>query len=409
MPRQQVSSHQRVADLDSEIGFRHERGSTENVLKTTMGLAAEAPSALYNQLSEDLRTPGKIAKTTAVSAGVGFGVTALLSKAPKVGGVVVAGLAGYQALHYGAETLNFIGEARHANTDLKRNMLVEQYSKGLARETAMMIEGTPGMLLGGSAAVKLVGMPNSYRTLGGIVDRNAIQPMRNASLATKEFAAEQWAFRGPGRIKLSSQMLSSEGKVNALELGEMLSAKHPWTGVEMGRSVDLLKMRVSRPIKGDATSVTPAFPDKPGRILFHTHAPDSPIGTRPGHFDLLATQDVGIISRGSQTAFYVGQAREYNAALRAGIDKVFAPKMQTLVLDSQKQTAFTLESMWVPQTQTWQPAVPRFVDYQTARATMQKLDITKPWAQIADIPALPSMRGHNIDFSSLSWLRTGVR
>lgn len=394
--------------MGSEFGFRDEPSSTENVLKTTRDLVAETPSALYNQLSDDMRNPGKLATTFGVSTAAGFGMTALLSKAPKVGGIVVAGVAGYEALRYGSHGLDFIGRAADANTDFQRKQLVDRYSKGLAREGATMIEATPGMLVGGSLAVKAVGMPNSYKAVGSLIERNTPQSIKNASAAGKEFVAEQWAFRGPGKMQLPSNILHTDGKVNVLDLGEFLAPKHPWQGVETGRSVDLLRQKISKPIIGKAESIDPGFADKPGRILFHTHGPESSIGTRPGQFDLVATQDLGIISRGNQRAYFVGQAREFNAAVKAGTAETFSPKLQTLILDTERKTAFTLESVWLPRLQSWQPAVPKFVDYQAAQNSLRSINITKPWEQIGELPVLPSIRGQNIDFSSLNWLKTGT-
>ena len=394
--------------MGSEFGFRDEPSSTENVLKASRDLVVATPSALYNQLSDDMQNSSKLATTVGVSTAAGFGITALLSKAPKVGGFVVAGMAGYEALRYGSHGLDFIGQAADANSDSQRKQLVDRYSKGLAREGATMIEATPGMLLGGSLAVKAVGMPNSYKAVGSLIERNTPQAVKNATATGKEFVAEQWAFRGPGKMQLPSNILHADGKVNVLDLGELLAPKHPWQGVETGRSIDLLRQRISKPIIGKAESLDPGFADKPGRIFFHTHGPESSIGTRPGQFDLVATQDLGIISRGSQRAYFVGQAREFNAAVKSGTSETFSPKLQTLILDTERKTAFTLESVWLPRLQSWQPAVPKFVDYQAAQNSLRSINITKPWEQISEIPVLPSIRGQNIDFSSLNWLRTGT-
>ncbi|MDZ4838328.1 MAG: hypothetical protein SGJ27_31485 [Candidatus Melainabacteria bacterium] len=394
--------------MPNEFGLEGDSNSTRNVLVTTRDVLAQTPSKIYEELQADLANPGKIATVAVVSTGVGFGTTAMLSKFPKAGPYVIAGLAGYQAVRYAGSTLDFLGEASHANTDFQRRLLVERAASGIGREGAMMIEGTPGLILGGGLATKMVGTPPAFKAIGSWSERNVGRPLSNATSASKEFVSEQWAFRGPGRMPLPANILSQEGKVNALELSEMLVAKHPWRGVETGRSIDLLGERVSKPLYGKATSLDPGFPDKPGRILFHTHGPESSVGTRPGLFDLKATQDVGIISRGNQTAFFVGQGREFNAALAAGTERAFAPKLQTLVLDSERKSAFILESMWQPELAAWQPALPKFVDYKTARSTLTKLDVTKPWPQIQQIPALPSIRGHNVDLSALNWLRTGA-
>jgi hypothetical protein len=380
-------------------------GSTANILATSRDVLAQTPSKIYDELAADLQQPGKLATVTAVSTGLGFGTTAMLSKFPKAGPYVIAGVAGIQAVRYAGSTLGFLSEASHANSDFERRMLADHTSSKLGREGAMMIESTPGLVLGGSLAARMVGTPPAFKSIGSFAERNVGRPLSSATAATKEFVAEQWAFRGPGRMPLPANILTSEGKVNALELGEMLAAKHPWTGVETGRSVDLLYARISKPLIGKPTSLDPGFRDRPGRILFHTHGPESAIGTRPGVFDLKASQDLGIIARGKQTAYFVGQGREFNAAIAAGTEKAFAPKLQTLVLDSERQSAFLLESQWQPGTLGWSPSAPVFVDYQAARAALTKVDITKPWSEFSKIPTLPSLRGQKVDWDAMNWLR----
>lgn len=395
--------------MPNEFGLDRESHATENVLVTTRDTLAKTPSKILEELQNDFtQNPGKVATVAVASTALGFGTTAMLSKFPKVGPYVVAGVAAYQGIRYAGNALDFLSEASSADTDFQRQLLVERASSGLGREGAMMIEGTPGLIAGGALATKMVGTPPAFRAVGSFVERNTPGSISRATAATKEFVSEQWAFRGPGKMALPENILAADGKVNALELSEVLIPKHVWKGVETGRSIDLLGGRISKPLYGKPTSLDPGFRDQPGRILFHTHGPESTIGTRPGLFDLKATQDFGIISRGKQTAFFVGQGREFNAAVAAGTEKAFAPKLQTLVLDSERQSAFVLESVWQPQLSAWHPAVPKFVDFKSAKAALTKIDITKPWPQIQEIPALPSIRGQNVDLSALQWLRTGV-
>ncbi len=392
--------------MGNEFGIE-KSNSTENVLVTTRDTLARTPSKLLEELHNDFtQNPGKVATVAVASTALGFGTTAMLSKFPKVGPYVVAGVAAYQGVRYAGSTLDFLGEASNANTDFQRKLLVERASTSLGREGAMMIEGTPGLIVGGALATKMVGTPPAFKAVGSFVERNTPGSISRATAATREFVSEKWAFHGPGKMELPANILTQEGKVNALELSEILIPKHQWKGVETGRSIDLLGGRISKPLYGKPTSLDPGFRDQPGRILFHTHGPESAIGTRPGLFDLKATQDFGIISRGKQTAFFVGQGREFNAALAAGAEKTFAPKLQALVLDTERKSAFVLESVWQPQLSAWNPAAPKFVDYQSARAALTKLDITKPWSQIKEIPTLPSIRGQSIDWSALQWLRT---
>lgn len=390
-----------------DFGLDRDSNATENILVTTRDALAKTPSKILEELQNDMQNPGKVATVAVVSTGLGFGTTAMLSKFPKAGPYVVAGVAGFQALRYAGDTLGFLTDAASANSDYQRTMLSDRASSSMGREGAMMIEATPGLVLGGSLATKMVGTPPAFKAVGSFAERNVGRPIASATAATKEFVVEQWAFRGPGKMPLPANILSQEGKVNALELSEILIPKHVWKGVETGRSIDLLGGRISKPLYGKPTTLDPGFSDKPGRILFHTHGPESTIGTRPGLNDIRATQDFGIISRGNQTAFYVGQGREFNAAVAAGAEKTFAPKLQALVLDTERKSAFLLESVWEPQLAAFTPAVPKYVDYKTARSTLTKLDITKPWSQLKEIPTVPA-RGQNVDAEALFWLRSGA-
>lgn len=390
--------------VGDQYGFRDEPTSAENILVTTRDVLAATPGKFLQEIHNDLQNPTKLATVGVVSTGVGFGATALLTKFPKVGGYAMAGLAGVQVLRYGANTLDFFGEASDANNEYRRKMLVERASTGLGREGAILVESTPGLILGGSLAVRAVGTPQAFRSVGSWTDRNVVQPVKSASVGTREFVAEKWAFRGPGSKPLPGGILHEEGTVNALKLSEMLTARHPWTGVETARSVDLVNGRMTKLISGKPASIDFGFADKPGRILFHTHGPESAIGVRPGRFDLLATQDVGIVSRGTQTAFYVGQGREFNAAVAAGAGKTFSPRLQTVILDSEKQSAVLLESVWQTKLSSWQPTVPKYVDYQKARQALSRLDITKPWAELQALPTVPKPQAAD---DALKLLRTG--
>ncbi len=384
-----------------------------NMLRATGATLSETPSKLYDEVAKDLQDPKKMLTLAAVSTGVGYGSTALLAKFPKAGGVALAGVAGYQVYRYGANTLGFLSEAGDASTEYQRRMLAERSSLGLAREGAMLIEGTPGALAGGYLATRSFGVPPLYKTIGRAADKAVLKPASKAGTAAKEFVYEQWAFRGPGNMDLPANILHKEGTVNVLELSEMLAARHPWKGVETGRSIDLLGHRISKPIKGEATSFELGFSDKPGRVLFHTHGPDRIGGARPGRYDLIATHDVGIIQRGGYTGFYVGQGREFNAALASGTKETFAPKLQALFLDPKRETAFVLESVWQPKLSSWQPAAPKFVDYKEARTALSKLDITKPWQAIDKIPTAVPLRGRDaggkggeVNAEIFTWMRT---
>lgn len=392
-------------EYDSNTGFQR----VENAALVTGQTLAATPGKIWDEIRTDLSSrPDKVMTVAGISTAAGFGVTSLLTKFPRVGTAGLAVVLGVQGIRYGGEALGFLSEASRAGDDFSRKQLVDRGSSRLGNEGALFIESAPGLALGGSLASKMVGTPPLYSAIGRSVDQRVVQP-----LSTK--INETWAFHGPGRMKLPAGTVSDEGFVNVLKLEESLVPRHPWNGIETGRSIDLLKGRISRPVTGQKAEIDFGVVQRPGRLPFHTHGANDEI---PSLSDVLHTMDIGMIRSGGRTTYYVGQAREYQAAKLANQLEKFEPKLQALVIDHGAQTARTLESTW-----TVKPAVPgsniqpselkRFggtwVDYQASTASLSRLDITKPWSQIGQIPVLPSVpKGSDLS-SVLSGMTPGKR
>jgi|AGTN01.3.fsa_nt_gi hypothetical protein len=385
MPSQKTGAIHEMGgyEYDSNSGFQR----VENAALVTGQTLAATPGKIWDEIRTDLSSrPEKVMTVAGISTAAGFGVTSLLTKFPRAGTVGLAVVLGYQGIKYGGEALGFLSEASHAGDDFSRKQLVDRGSSRLGNEGALFIESAPGLALGGSLASKMVGTPPLYSAIGRSVDNRVIQPISSK-------VNETWAFYGPGRMKMPAGTLTDEGFVNVLKIEETLAGRHPWSGVETGRSIDLLKGKISRPITGTKAEIDFGFAEKPGRLPFHTHNANDEI---PSLSDVLHTMDVGLIRSGERTTFYLGQAREYKAAQLAGRVDEFVPKLKALTIDHGKETARTIESNWtltrLPGTNKLTTDLQGFlgthVDYQAARTTLSRLDITKPWSQIGQIPVL---------------------
>lgn len=364
-----------------------------NAAAVTGRVVLETPGAIWDEIHYDLKErPGEVLKTGAVSTGVGFGATALLERYPRTAGLALAGLLTYQGIKYGGETLGFLKDASGASDEASRQFYVNQGKNALGREGALLVESTPGLLAGGYLASRTLGTPRLYDQIGSLAERRVLAPAR-----------DYYSFRGPGSMRLSETAINAEGRVNVLEIGETLASRHAWTGVETGRTVDLLSLRASRAASGTAGSVELPMPNRAGRITFHTHAPDGAIGSRPSLIDIQNTRDFGIIQRGNQTTYFVGRAAEHDAALATGAQRPL--DMKALILDSERQSAFLLESTWQGEAVGWSQYMPRYVDYNQARTTLKALDITKPWSQFESIPAITKVNATAADIAPTFWSR----
>lgn len=382
-------------------GIHQPKDSTlANVALTTGDVLAQTRTKIFDELSSDLSPErrGKLALIAGGSTVVGFGTTAMLTKLPKVGSAILLGLAAYQTIRYAANALDFVFDAANADSDYARKLLANRTSSDLARESTFMIESAPCLIAGGALSAKTIGVP--FKSPASPLDDKIVAIPRHPA----QYAREQWAFYGPGSMRVPSTAISQDGRVNLVEIGELLSERHPWQGVEVGRSIDLLKGRISRPVYGTKRAIEGlGVSEKPGRISFHTHSPDAPIGPRPSLVDLNNERHVGIIARGDDLTLYVGRAREYKAAQAAGREADFAPKLKATVLNKRDETALLLQGKWHPKTERWTDIGVNPVDYQAARKVWSQTDLSKPWSQPSQIA--PSFKGVNHYFEALGWMQ----
>lgn len=391
-------------EYDSNTGFQR----VENAALVTGQTLAATPGKIWDEIRTDLsERPGKVMTVAGISTAAGFGVTSLLTKFPRAGTAGLALVLGYQGIQYGKEALGFLSEASNAGDEFSRKQLVDRGSSRLGNEGALFIESTPGLALGGSLASKMVGTPPLYSAIGRSVDNRVIQPVSGK-------ISETWAFHGPGRMKLPTGTLTDEGLVNVWKLEETLVPRHAWNGVETGRSIDLLRGRISRPITGTKSGIEFGFKDKPGRLPFHTHEVADEI---PSLKDVLGTTDLGMIRSGNRTTFYVGQAREYNAAKLAGKLEEFVPRLQALTVDHSSQTARKLESIWTVKPAPGAKILPTelkpfggtYVDYNATKSSLSSLDITNAWSQIGQLPVTKSVPKGDDLLAVLSGMAPGKR
>ncbi|MBZ0187458.1 MAG: hypothetical protein K8F91_14520, partial [Candidatus Obscuribacterales bacterium] len=336
------------------------------------GVLQQTPGRLIDEVMNDLvNNPGEVATKALVSGIVGYQGLRLMSKAPKVGGVVALGLGAWQLGRYGLETAGFIGEARHADTAIERGQLIERGSKAVAHEGALLVETMPGLLVGGKLALNKYGAP----------------PLRTALAETRQTAFELYAFRGPGSSRVPASVINKDGTVDLLQLSQGFARNNAWTGVETGQSVNLLNLRASRTVRGGAEKLELGFADKPGRVLLHTHAPTPKVGLHSSLQDRIATQGVGVIQSGQSTIVYMGQAARYRQAIAAGqkAGQVKLP-LQELHLNAATRTATLFESVQGGAADATVSLISKQpVNFTSAQQMLKRLDVTKAWPQLKDL------------------------
>jgi len=349
----------------------------ENELSVTGKVIAGAPSAIWNEISNDWQNDkGKLAERGLISAGIGFAATVALRRSPVVAGLIGTGLLAVQGIRGLVATGQLFGDAWDANTAAERDAVAKSADAGIGKEGALWAETLPGMIAGGGLAKYAANRSALLESIGTKFTIGAEFPARKLP------GMERLMYRAPGSFALPEDIVAADGRVDALKLSDILAEKTPWKGVEAARSVNISdaavsQMRATTALPGTAEDVNLGFYDKPGRILFHTHEPAW--GPRPSKFDIESTDSLGIIQSGEKTAFYSGHLRQ----LISSGDR--NPPLRALILDKGQQRAFVVDSLL--KNDAWTDAVPKYVDYSKATEMLKGLDLSKVSESIGSLPA----------------------
>lgn len=367
-----------------------------------------APSVYGGELWTDItERPGKVATTAGLSAGLGYGATYLLKKAPKRGKQALLLLAIGQGINYGARTVDFMNDAANVQSWGERQSLVQAGSLGLAREGTMLTEAAPGLFMGGRLAVRNHGKPPLYQSVQDSykVTRAAIGESRLMTsikdTGPGQTAARYMAFHGRGVVKLPSSVKVAPTaevpytRVNVMQIDEALGGTraNQFHLVEEARSIDVMKLRASKKVLGttDGKKVDLGFRDRMGHIRQHTHRPGHEL---PSAADAQSTRHLGIIHSGNKTTFYVGKMTEFEAlssnALRMGAKQpdVHVP-LQGIILDKGSRTATLFESVGSSTGPAAKIITKSPVKYDEAAKVLSELDLANPWTQLKAISELP--------------------
>ena len=345
--------------------------SFENVAKVTARTLSQTPSAFYDEISRDIKEqPADVLARTVGGAVIGAVGTVLLKNQKVALVATVAGL-GWQGYEAASSVTGFVKKAASADSDSARQRLADASAHNLGRSLTNFTEAAPGMLLGGYAVSRMYGAPPIYNRIGDAVDKKLVFPVK-----------DRLAFVGPGVERVPASLVTKDlqGKatVDVLELSRILGEKHPWQGVETGRTLDLNSLKLSRPISG-AEQTLPWLPgsNKAGKIPFHTHGPDAGVGARPSLDDLLVTKGLGIVKQGDQVAFYAGQFDQLRSMKVAGKLEFFQPNMRTVIVDHASQTARRLTGSF-DRVLGWQMNETKQLDYQGTLKALKALDLSNP-------------------------------
>ncbi len=345
--------------------------SFENVAKVTARTLSQTPSAFYDEISRDIKEhPADALTRVAGGAAIGAVGTVLLKNQKVALVATVAGL-GWQGYEAASSLTGFVKRAASADNDSARQRLADASAHNLGRSLTNFTEAAPGMALGGYAASRAFGAPPIYNRIGNAVEDKLVMPVK-----------DRLAFVGPGAervpVSLVTKDLQGKATVDVLELSRILGEKHPWQGVETGRTLDLNSLKLSRSVSGGEQTL-PWLPasTKAGKIPFHIHGPEAGVGARPSLSDLLATKGLGIVKQGDQVAFYAGQFDQLSLMKSAGKLEFFQPNMRTVIVDHASQTARSLSGSHSP-TLGWQMNETKHLDYQGTLKALKALDLSNP-------------------------------
>ena len=345
--------------------------SFENVAKVTARTLSQTPSAFYDEISGDIQNhPSDLLTRVGGGAAIGAVGTVLL-KNPKVALVAAVAGIGWQGYEAASSLTGFVKKAANADNDTSRQRLADTSAHNLGRSLTNFAEAAPGMVLGGYAVSRAFGAPPIYNRIGNAVEEKLIMPVK-----------DRVAFIGPGSERLPLALVSKDvqGKatVDVLELSRILGDKHPWKGIETGRTLDLNSLKLSRAVAGTEETLAwlPAS-TKAGKIPFHIHGPEAGVGARPSLSDLLATRGLGIVKQGDQVAFYAGQFEQLGLMKSAGKVEFFQPSMRTVVVDHASQSARSLTGSY-DRALGWQMNETRHLDYQGTLKALKALDLRNP-------------------------------
>ena len=342
--------------------------------------ASAVPGAIYDELHADItQRPANFIAHLAEGAVVG-GATTLLLKVPRVAALAGAGLMIYSAYEGLSSTSSFLSKAAGAQSVAARAGLAADTSHNLGTNLSAMIESAPAMVAGGAFTAMKVGAPPLYVRASDALANKLMSPLKAA-------IGETVSFRGPGSMRFASTLAGESGKIDAVELGKLFAARHPWQGLETGSTLDLGRMRISRPVTGMADEIG-ALPgvSRDNTVPFHIHGPQSPIGYRPSNADILATRDLGILQQGSKTTFYMGEAREHAALAGAGNGQYFSPTMRAVTVDHQNQLAERHVAQWIPgKGFASLPSVA--LDYDQTLQALRTIKPTAAWKTLESIAA----------------------
>lgn len=348
-------------------------GSTsfENVAKVTARTLSQTPSAFYDEISRDIKDHPADALTRVAGGAVIGAVGTVLLKNQKVALVAAVAGIGWQGYEATSSLTGFVKKAANADNDTSRQRLADTSAHNLGRSLTNFTEAAPGMVLGGYAVSRAFGAPPIYNRIGDAVEKKLVFPVK-----------DRLAFVGPGVERLPASLVTKDlqGKatVDLVELSRFLGEKHPWRGIETGRTLDLNTLKLSRSVSGGEQTM-PWLPasTRADKIPFHIHGPEAGVGARPSLSDLLATKGLGIVKQGDQVAFYVGQADQFSLMTQAGKLKFFQPSMRAVVFDHSNQTARSLTGSY-DRVLGWQMNEASHLDYSGALKALRAPDLSNP-------------------------------
>lgn len=350
----------------------------ENQLAVVGETLARTPGAIYDEVMNDLENhPGKVVKTSAISAAIGYGATILLRRAPVVGGIVAGGALLAETLRVGPSTVNFLSEAAHADTAEEREYLARRGSQSLGKEGALFLEALPGAVAGGALGMAHLRTSATARELSYAVAERVEFPLRTR-------LPEAFYWRGPG-TRIGKSLSAEAGTVDALQAGKLVPTQKHFT-VEHARIVDPQTGRMSRLMSGTPDWVELGVKPKPGQITVGTQSPYVRNPAAPSAYDIhvVPKGSVGVVNAGEYQSFYIGQGTPHGPRRFASVTDV---DFKAVVLDHKNKRAFLHDytRQWDAVDGWISRGHPTRLSYDDATSALSRVNELDPWKTFSSI------------------------
>lgn len=403
-------------------------GHLKNEANTISDVLEKVPSAVWDEVHNDLATGFKGHADRGISAGIGlaFGAGALLlgRRAPgftsalgesKVSKLMAAGGLATEGYAVVSGAANLLTDGWNAGTNEQQQKLADKFSKSAGANLAPIVETAAAGGIGALAVDRAL----AYSPKFNVATFESLTEKRDYLYRGKFQADRNKLFTRAGSFSLSSDVTLGANRVNMnaltsqLENAPVSPLKRMFysgdSNVEVVREINLGEGKVSIPQRG--TPWGSQMTSLPEGLTDHNH--HELTGILISGEDAAFAKGLNIVRSGDYRGYYIGQRENLSGVLKkgAGIEaadyKPVLPALNELVVNDKAKRAFLLQSSSMEQDPAtrrwnWHPE-PQYVDYDSAKAMLNNVDVTSSGAEKA-FKSLPriSSEPHQDDIKAIT-------